>query len=241
MRLSRTHLLWLLVGVVSLAAGNAFAFVLPTDAILSSVAKRRAQLVFKSLALHGRYKSGDEPERDVYEVVTRKARRREIKTNDSTIVELVRGSSRWLYRSGEPQPKPERITLPHLLDVFLVSGNDQDAEKLLRAWDIDTKTVSLGRFEKRIAYVIGAKPWETDKPQLWVDKELMAPLRLMGKDAKGRRIEIRTLGYESAQTNEWYPQRVELLEDGKLVESVSYHRVELDPEFDPALLEAPGR
>lgn len=227
--------------LVALFATPALAFILPTDAIISSMIKRRAQLVFKTLALHGHYRTADAPERDVYEVLNHKARRREIKSGDSTVVELVRGSSKWVYRSGEPQPKAEKIALPELLDVLIVSGSESETEKMLRAWDIDTKEVSLGRFEKRIAYVIGAKPWESNKPQLWVDKELMAPLRIIGRDAKGRLIELRTLGFESAQTNEWYPQRVERLEDGKLVESLSFQKVELDPEIDANLLEAPGR
>lgn len=241
MRHPKALRLGLLLALGVTAATPAFAFVLPTDAILSNVARRRAQMTFKTLALHGRAKAGAEPEREVYEVLNRKARRREVKGETGSLVELVRGGSRWLYRPGEPQPKPERVALPHPLDVFVVSGSETDAEALIRAYDIDPKLVSLGRFEKRVVYIIGAKPWEPDKPQLWVDKELMVPVRTIGKDAKGQLVEYRTLGFDSAQTNEWYPQRIEHWENGKLLETITYHRVELDPKVDPNLLEAPKR
>lgn len=241
MPLSKAYRFGLLVCLLVMAATPAFAFILPADAILSSMARRRAQMPFKTLVLHGRYKAGTEPEKELYEVLNRKARRREIKGEQDSVVELVKGGSRWLYRSGEPQPKPERITLPHPLDVFIVSGTETEAEKLLRDYGIDPREVNLGRFEKRVAYIIGAKPWEPEKPQLWVDKELMVPLRLVGKDAQGRMLEYRTLGFDSAQTNEWYPQRVEHWEDGKLTETITYRRVELDPKVDPNLLDAPKR
>lgn len=241
MRLPKVLRLGLLVCLGVTVATPALAFVLPTDAILSSVVRRRAQMSFKTLALHGRVKVGTEPEREVYEVLNRKARRREIKLEQGSVVELIRGGTRWLYRPGEPQPKPERVPLPHPLDVFVVSGTEADAEALIRAYDIDPKQVSLGRFEKRVVYIIGAKPWETDKPQLWIDKEMMVPVRTIGKDAKGQLVEYRTLGFESAETSEWYPQRVEHWENGKLMETVSYRRVEHDPKVEPNLLEAPKR
>ena len=93
----------------------------------------------------------------------------------------------------------------------------------MSAYRIDTEVVSLGRRGKTVVYIIGAKPWEPDKPQLWVDKDLRAPIRLISLDPNNSSIvDVQLIGLGSAQTEEWFPRRIEVRRDGALVETTTY-------------------
>ena len=47
---------------------------------------------------------------------------------------------------------------------------------------IKLQPVSLDRLDKTIAYVIGAPPRNTDRPQVWIDKQSLAMIRLITND-----------------------------------------------------------
>jgi len=46
---------------------------------------------------------------------------------------------------------------------------------------VDQATVTLSRLGRRAAWVVGAKPQELQKPQLWFDKETSRPIRVIAK------------------------------------------------------------
>jgi hypothetical protein len=68
---------------------------------------------------------------------------------------------------------------------------------------------ALGRFDGRIAYVIGGRAKEA-RPVLYVDKEGFQPLRLVA--AEGPDLEdVRFLGWGSPTGGDWFPRAVEVV------------------------------
>ncbi|BDG02184.1 hypothetical protein [Anaeromyxobacter oryzae] len=73
---------------------------------------------------------------------------------------------------------------------------------------------SLGRFDGRIAYVIGGRERDA-KPLLFVDKDGFQPLRLVSPEG-GALQDVRLLGWGSNVGGDWFPRAVEVLEGGAL-------------------------
>ena len=89
----------------------------------------------------------------------------------------------------------------------------------LTALGIDVHQGSLGHQDESVAYIIGARSWEVDKPQLWLDKGNYQPVRIVlaQADASGRsvRLETRLLEYGQGPGGATLPRFFEELVDGQ--------------------------
>lgn len=145
--------------------------------------------------------------------------------------------------------KPDRVLKksPSVFVRFLGGGPPLERAELadqllddLKKMHVDLDLVSYGRFDGRVAYVIGAKPYETDKPQIWLDKDALLLLRVIevepgaGEKRKLRR-EIRLLGYGSPEGGNWYPKVIERWENDTLVQRSVTRAVERNEPLDEAL------
>lgn len=231
------------IAVAALIAVEARAYVLPAGAILSSCARRRQSTAFTSLVLEGFRRRGtsDTAEEKVWEaVLPGVGHRQEIRGPEGTTVILTVGNKRWAFREGE-KPIASKIR-PNLITAFLGRTDGKvEGTAFLSSYNIDNDVVSLSRLDRQIAYVIGAKPWELDKPQLWIDKSFRVPIRLMEVDASSKEmIDTRLLGFGSAQTGEWWPRQIQVWKNGQLIETTTYTEAKVNEPVDPALFKPPS-
>lgn len=126
----------------------------------------------------------------------------------------------------------EKGPLKDLLPVLLAPRGgdiDQQAQRIentLRDLDIDTKIIALGRWQHVVCYIIGARAFETDKPQLWIDKETLLPLRwLRPGEVSGQKkmLETRWSDFGSSVTGDWFPKVIE-----NFVAKERQHRLEVE-------------
>ena len=68
--------------------------------------------------------------------------------------------------------------------------------------------VSLGRFDGRVAYVLGGRAREP-RPLAFVEKEGFQPLRLISPEG-GVLLDVRLLGWGSPSGGDWFPRAVEV-------------------------------
>lgn len=81
-------------------------------------------------------------------------------------------------------------------------------EKHLAGLKVDVKQASLGRYQGKLAYVVGAPA--KGAPQLWVYKdEKFHPGRVLFADDKGVWWDVRFVDYDS-QAIDWFPRLVEV-------------------------------
>ena len=234
-----------LIAATAMASGlptTAWAYLLPAEAIIQRIANRRARLGFTTLVAEGKKQAaGSAPVKVRWLIRANEAYR--IETDDGrgkTTLTTVRGRRFEMNGTGL---RPQRA--PHdMVAAFLVS-TDRDSQTnrglgFLLTHRIEPEVVSLARLSRRIAYVIGAKPWETERPQLWVDKELDVPLRLIIRDRRtGNLRDIRLLEYNSAVAGGFFPRRIEHYENGELIETTTFRRVELNVTLDESLFQTP--
>jgi hypothetical protein len=134
---------------------------------------------------------------------------------------------------------------PDLVAAFLASGPPAERAQLtdallkqVQALKVDTDVVSYARFNGRICYLIGSKPWEKDKPQVWVDKDSLQLVRVVTIrkiEGKASRSEVRLLGWGSPEGGSWFPKTIEYYEGDTLQWSSNTRSLEKNKPMDKAL------
>lgn len=104
---------------------------------------------------------------------------------------------------------------------------------------IDDSVVSLGRFEGKSAFVIGAAFPDLSRPQLWIEKNDFLPYRLiLTGDVTGVNrnspVEFRYLDWK-AKKGVQYPFQLEIYENEILVISSIVQQIAVNPSFPEAV------
>lgn len=110
---------------------------------------------------------------------------------------------------------------------------------VLKGVGVDLKVVTLSRQGSDVAYVIGAEPWQTERPQVWIDKERFLPVRWILKSSDSRWVETRLLDYGSAAGGDWFPHVVEIYENGKLKRRATVVKIDINQNLPDTLFDVP--
>lgn len=111
-------------------------------------------------------------------------------TADPAFVALVRAACTFLARPAESE------------------GKDRPYAAALAKRGVPLSNESLGRFDGRVAWVIGGRA--TDKtPLAWIDKESFQPVRLLYTEGK-LAADVRFLGWGSPTGGDWAPRAIEV-------------------------------
>ncbi len=238
--LSATLLAALLVAL--LAAAPALAYVLPATAIFELFAKRREKLKSTNQQVSGRLILTDAAGVRTLLPATHTLRfpgdcRLEI--DEDTGGGL--GGAHVIVRDGKIVAKTEgKLALLTDLEALacpVLSIKALGAEKLealVKRWKIDPEYTGLSRLEDRVAYVVGAKASETDKPSIWFDKEKLLPVQVRAKVGE-HFYELRLTGYNDPATGELHPREIQLWIEGKLRARFVADRLDQNLDLDPKL------
>jgi outer membrane lipoprotein-sorting protein len=125
-------------------------------------------------------------------------------------------------------------------DLLLIRSRPELVERLTRL-NVDMSISSLGRFEGRIYFVIGAQYPDESRTQIWVDQENFRPLRwIIAPGAVGfqsDKLEIRYLDWWQFNDSFWYPMRIEYYQDDILVREIKVQRYEVDASIPAELFD----
>lgn len=245
-----------LVGVLVtgalLAADAAQAFRPTVRWILDQSAKRRLGLKVKSLkieqeiTLYGRDDAPrglPAPQRTWVMAPTSLRLERELP--EGVYVRVWTGNKQLVRKPGQSDQTGRAP--PDLMAAFLTAGPPADRAptvddwmKQVQALKVDTDVVSYARFDGRICYLIGSKPWETDKPQVWIDKDNLQLVRVVSVqkvEGMARRSEVQLLGWGSAEGGAWFPKTVDYKEGDTLLWRAVTRSVEKNAPMDKALFQ----
>jgi hypothetical protein len=119
-------------------------------------------------------------------------------------------------------------------DVLRFRSRKMLIDRLLR-YGVDAELSSLGRFEGRIAFVLGTNDPDDSVSQLWIDKDTFRPIRwIVAKndaESPGDFLDIRYFQWKHVGKL-WYPFRVEFHNGERLVREIRVDDVVVDPGFD---------
>jgi len=112
-------------------------------------------------------------------------------------------------------------------------------QKRLSFLGVDVSVSSLGRFQDKIAYVLGAEYPDESVPQVWVEKETFMPLRwiVTGKTENEKDdLEIR-YGKWSKKGNLWYPGYIRFYQNDLLLREIDVNQIQVNPRFSEKLFD----
>lgn len=99
---------------------------------------------------------------------------------------------------------------------------------------VDVFVSSLGRFQDKIAYVIGAQYPDESVPQLWIDKDTFIPFRwiTIGKntDSYLDPLEVRYLKWREVDRI-WYPMHIQFFQNNLLLREIKVDHMAVDVFF----------
>jgi hypothetical protein len=197
-----------------LFASTALAYIPPASFLLERLAYKRNQTGVRRLKvkMQCRVRQQEPVEHQLYLKVSGLVRRERGKA-----VEICKLGKCWLKRGdGKPQKLPKWAYLPYL---YFAEGEVKGSRYLglLQSLKVDTEVDAITRFHSRVAVVLGAKSWERDRPQFWLDKDRFVPLRLMLLDGKSL-IDIQWIEWGTKTGGDWFPSVMEIRKDGTVVE-----------------------
>ena len=133
---------------------------------------------------------------------------------------------------GRLAPEPETV-FDRYKDLLLYRDRKM-LEKQLARLGVDITVSSLGRFEDRIVFVLGAHYPDDSKSQVWIDKENFRPLRWLVRNPDdprpGTEFEIRYRQWAKSGPVQ-YPMRVVFFQDGRLVREITVSHLDVNPGF----------
>ena len=117
-------------------------------------------------------------------------------------------------------------------DLLLYRSRETLSERLVNL-GVDVAVSSLGKFEDRLALVIGAEYPDETSPQVWIDKETFQPLRMIIPAAHDNRAGVLEIRYANWQpiAKTWYPMQIEFIQDGSIVRAVEVYNYQINPKF----------
>ncbi len=105
---------------------------------------------------------------------------------------------------------------------------------------VNVSISSIGRFQGKLAYIIGAKYPDETVPQIWVNKETFRPFRwiITGNSKEGPEdsLEVRYLEWREVDSI-WYPMRIEFFRNHVLCREILVQNIRVNPSLPRELFD----
>jgi len=170
--------------------------------------------------------------------------RSEVRTPGLKRIQVVNQDDTVIIIGGKIVGETETL-FDHFKDLLLYRKTGLLVDRLSQL-GVNLQVVSLGRFNDKVVYVIGAKYPDDSVPQVWIDKNTFRPIGLILGDGCGetplRRVEYHDYHAEPNQRG-GYPMRILFFENGSLVRMHQLDVVQInshvpDRLFDVAYLKS---
>jgi len=124
-------------------------------------------------------------------------------------------------------------------DLLFYRSREVLAERL-RLAGLDVMVSSLGRFEGKPCYVLGAQYPDLSSPQIWIEKDTFLPLRWIIPDSssssEAKLIEFRYLEWQKKEKT-WYPLHIQIMEGKIPARQVYIEGLQVNPPLDNSLFD----
>jgi len=241
--LKKSLVIFLIVAIVTCLYAPTNAYVLPGPYILKlmtqNLGKAKSLLVSQTLVIHDDtlQKSGVELSETLRYVFPEMFRSDTLSEQVNRIHVLSKGKAVTVIDGKVADESDNRYDRYKNILLFKPGKMLQDKLSLL---GVDATVSSLGRFQGKPAYVLGAQYPDETTPQVWLDKDTFRPFRwiMTSKPEQSREnsLEVRYLEWQKFR-NTWYPMRIEFFMAGILVREIHVQNVKINPSFSKKLFD----
>ena len=124
-------------------------------------------------------------------------------------------------------------------DIILYNSRSALLQRLARL-GINVSVSSLGRFQNKPVYVLGAQYPDESVSQIWLNKDTFRPFRWLinSRKAGGRldSLEIRYFKWRKI-SKIWYPMHIEFYQDDNLIRMIEVDEIKVDPGLSAGLFD----
>jgi len=124
-------------------------------------------------------------------------------------------------------------------DIILYNSRSALLQRFSRL-GINVSVSSLGRFQNKPVYVLGAQYPDESVSQIWLNKDTFRPFRwiINSKKPDGRidSLEVRYYKWRKIGTI-WYPMHIEFYQDDNLIRMIEVNEIKLSPGFSAGLFD----
>ncbi|MBW2054236.1 MAG: hypothetical protein JRI29_00805 [Deltaproteobacteria bacterium] len=241
--LKKSFVISFIVAIVICLYAPANAYVLPGPYILKlmtqNLGKAKSLLVSQTLVIHDDtlQKSGVELSETLRYVFPEMFRSDTLSEQVHRIHVLSKGKAVTVIDGKFADESDNRYDWYKNVLLFKPGKMLQDKLSLL---GVDVTVSSLGRFQGKPAYILGARYPDETSPQVWLDKDTFRPFRwiMTSKDGKSREnsLEVRYLEWQKVK-NTWYPMRIEFFMADILVREIHVQNIKVNPSFSKKLFD----
>ncbi len=237
-------------GVIALfilfAARPAYAHVPPGTFIVAKMAEKRASLNLTDLDLSlSSDKDGEASTERLY--LKRGGKLRWVRNEDGGESVTIVDAGRRAETDAQGHTTVENIAADPLVDFLLPRTQSSESVRaefigVCQRLNIDLSVNTMGRQGGRLAYVYGAKPSDKDKPQIWIDKDSMQPLRVIYAGTHGGKTgiwDLRLMEWNSREAGDAAPHFIERWFDGVLVSKSEVEKAATNVRLAESLFQLP--
>ncbi len=224
-------------------SASAAAYVLPGTHILELMAtkskKAKTLLVSQRLVIHDSYAKADSVElNETLRYMFPESFRSDVESENAKRIHVMSKGSAVTVIEGRISEQAE-TRFDRYKDVILFNSRVLLNEKLTLL-GLDVTITSLGRFEDKIAYVMGAQYPDKSSSQIWFDRVTFRPIRwlLVSDTPQGIKdiLEVRYLNWQAIR-GLWYPMRIEFYKQERLVREIRVDHIKVNPSFSGKLFD----
>ena len=124
-------------------------------------------------------------------------------------------------------------------DIILYNSRSALVQRLAHL-GINVSVSSLGRFENKPVYVLGAQYPDESVSQIWLNKETFRPFRwIINSKKPGGRIDFLEIRYYKWRkiSKIWYPMHIEFYQDDSLIRMIEVDEIKVDPGISAGLFD----
>ncbi len=162
--------------------------------------------------------------------------RSEIRSNETNKIHLF-SNNETITIFDENIVSRSETEFDHYRDLLLFNDRIM-LENQLKQLGIDLSISSLGRFQNKIVFILGAKYPDESVPQLWIDKESFRPIRwfirMKTEYETNDFVELRYSGWKKHRRS-WYPMKIEFLHNNNLIRMIKVDYVRINPSISEEL------
>lgn len=209
------------------------------DLMTSSLGSPRTLSVSHTLTLYD--SEQQEPEYDIEEMVRYlfpDQFRSDILSDNTTKIHVFSKNQALTVLDGKISTFSE-TGIDAYKDILLFRNRPMLETQLIKQ-GVDVSISSLGRFNGKIVYIVGATYPEEPKPQIWIEKETARPIRYIIKNPSGAEaepfIEFRYSIWQQ-YFKIWYPEKIEFFIGEKLERIIDVNHVEVNVSMEQILFD----
>jgi len=240
-RKSKIMIFCLSITVLPLFFVPANAYVLQGPHLLQlmaqNIGKTKSLFVSQKLALYDdSFKDGSIELKEALKYLFPEKFRSDIVSKNGKRIHVVSKGRSLTIIDGKTVASHETI-FDRYKDIILYNSRSALMQKLGHL-GINTSVASLGRFEDKPVYILGAQYPDESVSQIWLDKETFRPFRwIISTERSNGRIDSLEVRYSKWRKIRkiFYPMHIEFYQDDQLIRTIKVDEIKVNPGISDAL------